>query len=187
MTGEPWSAASFASVMPVDEDGRRRDPPEPQPRRERLARRARVDDPLGPQPLERADRLPVVPELGVVVVLDDPARSPVGPVDERGPAIGRQHATGRVLVRGRDEHRVDVRGVQPVDEDPRVVDRDRDDRQPALDDRAAVLGVRRVLDGHPPGATRAASARAISPRPWMNPVDTTTVSGATAIPRTRLR
>ena len=36
-------------------------------------------------------------------------------------------------------------------------------------------------------APRAASACAMRPRPWMNPVDTTTVSGATAIPRTRLR
>ena len=52
-------------------DGSDDRPPEPQRGRERLARRARVDDVLGVEALEGADRGTVVAVLRVVVVLDD--------------------------------------------------------------------------------------------------------------------
>jgi hypothetical protein len=54
----------------VDEPGGDDEPAEPERGRERLARRAGVDDPLGLQPLQRADRRPVVAVLGVIVVFD---------------------------------------------------------------------------------------------------------------------
>ena len=104
------------------------------------------------------------------------SRSPVGPVDERGPPLRRQHAAGRVLVGRRHEHGVDVRGVEPVDQDAGVVDRDRDDRQPALDDDRAVLGVRRVLDGQP-RAPRARQRPRDEPEALGEPGATTTTAG----------
>ena len=55
------------------------------------------------QALDRADRLAVVAELGVVVVLDDQRAGPRRPVHEGRPAVGREHAARRVLVGGRDD------------------------------------------------------------------------------------
>ena len=53
------------------EQPRRHDEPaEPKRRRQRLARRAGVDHPIGLEPLDCADRRAVVAVLGVVVVLD---------------------------------------------------------------------------------------------------------------------
>jgi hypothetical protein len=49
----------------------------------RLADRADGDHPVCCQTLERAHRLAVVPELGVVLVLDDVAVALGGPVDQR--------------------------------------------------------------------------------------------------------
>ena len=108
--------------------------------------------------LERADRLPVVAELGVVVVLDDQPVRAVGPGHERGPTLRRQHAAGRVLVGGGHEHRVDVRARRAGRPDPRLVDRDPDDLEAApLDDRRRYSGsdgsstaIRRA----PPGGQR---------------------------------
>jgi len=49
------------------------------------------DHPVGRESLNGADRIPVVAELGVVVVLDDNRTAPGGPVDERQPALGRKN------------------------------------------------------------------------------------------------
>ena len=63
-------------------------PAEPKTRSERLAGTPRVHDAVGRQPLDRADRLAVVAELGVVVVLDDRPAPALGPRDEGGPPLG---------------------------------------------------------------------------------------------------
>jgi len=85
----------------VRERGRADDPAEPQRRRERLADRSERRDAFRAQPLERADRLAVVAELGVVVVLDQPCVVLGRPRHERLAALGREQSAGRRLVRGR--------------------------------------------------------------------------------------
>ena len=55
-------------------DGGHDEPAQPECRRQRLADRADRDHPVRRQTLHRADRLAVVAELGVVVVLDDDSR-----------------------------------------------------------------------------------------------------------------
>jgi len=59
---------------------------------------ARVDDPAWRQALDGADRLPVVSELPVVVVLDDQTCGVAGPVGEPGPARRIERRAGRVLM-----------------------------------------------------------------------------------------
>ena len=59
-------------------------PAEPQRGRERLARRAGVDDAVGVEPLERADGGAVVAVLGVVVVLDRDRVVLAQPGEQRG-------------------------------------------------------------------------------------------------------
>ena len=71
--------------------------------RERLARGPGVHDPVRRERLQRADRVPVVPELAVVVVLDTSAPV-VAP--RAGPPLGRQHAAERELVRRGQQQRV---------------------------------------------------------------------------------
>ena len=83
--------------------------PEPQRRRERLARRAGVDDVLGIEPLQRADGRAVVAVLGVVVVLDRDRVVRAQPRQQRDAPLGCEHDAGRVLMRGRDDHGVHVR------------------------------------------------------------------------------
>src|SRR5688500_13155541 len=52
----------------VNERRRDHEPPKPKPGREDLARRTDIDDAVGAETLDRADRLAVIPKLGVVVV-----------------------------------------------------------------------------------------------------------------------
>ena len=100
----PESTAQRSRAIASASSGGATQPAEPQRRRERLRRRAEVDDAVGREPLQRPDRRAVVAVLGVVVVLDhDPA-----PRQQRPPPLGREHRAGRELVRGRDEHRVGV-------------------------------------------------------------------------------
>jgi hypothetical protein len=139
----------------IDQVGRRHEPAEPQPRREDLARRARVHHALGAEALERPDRLAVVAELGVVVVLDDGPPAALGPVDEGGPPLGRKHRAGRVLVDRGDDHRPGVRGDEPVDPETVVVDGDRPPFEPGGRDRRPVFRIRRVLDRDRPDAPAA--------------------------------
>src|SRR6185312_11391089 len=61
------------------------DPPEAQGGHEGLRDGPDLDDVLGRRALERSDGLAVVPELGVVVVLDDQAGGRLRPAHERVP------------------------------------------------------------------------------------------------------
>ena len=75
-------------------------PAQAQPRREALARRARVHDVVGRQRLHGADGLAVVAELAVVVILDHQPAAGGGPLDEvAAPPRGQGHPE-RELVRG---------------------------------------------------------------------------------------
>ncbi|GIF66197.1 hypothetical protein Ais01nite_42320 [Asanoa ishikariensis] len=87
----------------VDQAGRRDQPADPQPGRQRLARRARVDHPVRVEALQSADRRAVVAVLGVVVVLHHDRVVLPRPTLHRRPGRRRQHATGRPLV-GRSQH-----------------------------------------------------------------------------------
>ncbi len=133
---------------------RRQQPAQAQPGRQHLARRARVHDDVAAQPLDRADRLAVVAELRVVVVLDDQRARPRRPVREGRPAIGRQHPARRVLVGGRDDDAVDVEALQEIDPQAVLVDGDAHRVEAGRGERRPVLGVGRVLDRDHARATR---------------------------------
>ena len=127
--------------------GRGEQPAEPQRRRERLGRGAEIDDAVGREPLQRADRRAVVAVLGVIVVLDhDPA-----PRQQRPSPLGGEYGAGRELVRGRDEHRV---GVQRTGVDAVLVDRHAHDLEPGRADRGPRVVERRILDRDPASAPR---------------------------------
>ncbi len=148
---------------PVGEQLRRRDvgdqvsghhhPAEPQPRRERLAGRAAVDDMLGRQALHGAHRRPVVAVLSVVVVLDHDRAAASRPADRLGPGRRRQHPAGRPLVRRREDQRVGVDQVEGLDLNAVRAHRDADHVQTRgrCEHPGVVVG-RRVLQGYPPGA-----------------------------------
>ena len=129
----------------VDQVHRHAHPADPDPRRERLRRRTEVHDATRVQPLDRADRDPVVAELGVVVVLDDEPVATTRPGDELGPAIGRHHGPRRELVGRRHEHRVPGGLVESVGPQTAVVDRHRLDRQTGSRDGLPRVRLRRGL------------------------------------------
>jgi DNA-binding transcriptional regulator YhcF (GntR family) len=162
------------------------EPAQPQPGREDLARGSAIDEALRGETLERADRLAVVAELCVVVVLDDRRSASGRPADARLATLSAQDGPGRILVRGRDDDRVHVALDQPIDADSVLVDRDRRPRQARRSNRRPILRIGWILDRD---ATRpdARSARAVSARPWANPVATTMSAAPADVPRTRLR
>ena len=86
------SAACLAAIIASVIAGGTIEPAESQARGEDLARRARVHDAVRAEALDRADRLAVVAELGVVVVLDDHGAAPRRPVGEARAAV---RAAGR--------------------------------------------------------------------------------------------
>ena len=75
-----WRSVScLAAATGSTRAGREHHPAEPQTRRQALAGRAHVDDPVGVHALERADGLAVVAELAVVVVLHHVGVAALGP------------------------------------------------------------------------------------------------------------
>ena len=127
---------------------RRRDQPaEAQPGGERLADRAEQHHPLRAEPLEAADRVAVVAELGVVVVLEHQPVHLGGPGDQLGPPPWRQDDPGGVLVGGRDQHHPGGAAAERADVDALVVDRDgQPDGAGRPQQGVGALAVR-VLDG----------------------------------------
>ena len=105
-------------------------PAEPQPRREGLADRPRVRDPLGVESLQRADGRAVVAEVAVVVVLDDqPVHGP-RPVEEFGAPPRGVGDSGRELVGRRRHHRPYPGRPQRPEGEPLLVQRQRYGAQP---------------------------------------------------------
>src|SRR5208282_2282478 len=85
--------------------GGRVEPAQPQPWGEGLARSADVNHGFPVEVLQRADGLPVVSELAVVVIFDNHGTAAAVPFHQSG-AAGRGHyRPERVLVRGSDQHR----------------------------------------------------------------------------------
>ena len=158
-------------------------PAEPQPGRERLARGAGVDHVLGREPLERPDRLAVVAELGVVIVLDQSA--PVArPAEQRRPPLRRStppvgNWCAAVTTTASEPRRSRALDGEAVARRPGAA-RPRGPRRATI---ARYSRVGRVLDGEPPRAAARSAARD-SPRPCANPVQMTTSAGR-PVPRTR--
>ena len=157
------SASWSSSAAPVparacaarDGGGERRrqdEPAEPHRRGERLAGRARVDDALGRQPLQGADRVAVVAVLRVVVVLDEDRVAIARPVQQRRAPRRREHGAGGELVRGRQDHGVDVERAEPLDLQAVGVDRDRHRFEARVERRLGLRRPARVLDGDAPRA-----------------------------------
>ncbi len=108
-----------------------------------------VDDALGREPVDGPDRLPVVPEFGVVVVLEDQPVAAGSPRLERGPALRRHDRSGGEVVRGRDDDRVRGGPCQRLHDEPVVVDRDRIDHETGPLGGPDRVALARVLDGDP--------------------------------------
>jgi hypothetical protein len=98
----------------LEQGVRQEEPAEPQTGCERLAGRAGERDVVRVERLERADRLPVVAQLSVVIVLDHEAGGCTCPGDRGGATLGMQHRTQRELVRGRQENRSRVAVAEQV-------------------------------------------------------------------------
>ena len=161
------------------EPRRREHPAEAHARRQALARRADVEHAVRGESLERADALAA--ELGVVVVLDDQPVAALGPLDQRGAALGAEHGAGRELVRRRHDHHVRAARAERPDVDPVRVDRDRRRLEARLlDDQA--LGV----PARAPRARRARSRwREASGRPARGPGESPCRSGGARDPPRR--
>jgi beta-glucosidase-like glycosyl hydrolase len=89
----------------VDEGRRQRHPRQSQARSQTLTRGSGVNDPVRVERLECADRVPVVPELPVVVVFDDQSTGGSSPLHRYGPAVWRENGTGRELMSRREQRR----------------------------------------------------------------------------------
>src|SRR4051794_1407615 len=123
------------------------EPADAQRGREALRRRARIDDPLGVQALQRADRAAVVAELGVVVVLDD---QPVGlarPREQLGAALGRHDVADGELMGRRGDHDARAAGDEGGDVDALLARRDRDGLQAGAAGERGQQREARVLEG----------------------------------------
>ena len=113
----PQSARSFSSVTASQQLRRHHKPAQPQRRRQRLAGRAGVDDPVGLESLEGADRRSVVAVLGVVVVLDHDRVVRAEPREQGRTPLAGEDGAGRVLVGGGEDDRVDVGPLERLDPD----------------------------------------------------------------------
>jgi len=96
--------------------------------------------------VECSDGSAVIAKIGVVVVLGDDRVAPLGPFEQRGPPLGREHDARRKLMRGCHEHGVRRGGVERSDVDALLVHRHRHGPQAAPRDDLADDGVPRVLD-----------------------------------------
>ena len=152
------SSRRFSRCSASIRSGGHRRPAETQRRADGLRGRAEVDDPIGREALERADRHAVVAELGVVVVLDDQGVAAARPGDELAAPARVERRAGRIRVRGRDQHGADVVSVERGGVEPALVDRDGHRCEPGHRDRIAVRREARILDRH--AANAAAVKRA---------------------------
>ncbi len=136
----------------VNQVRRKDQPAQPEPGRQALARGAGVDDVLGSERLHRADRLPVVTELPVVVVLDDQPAGPAGPLHHHGAPPGGQRHPERELVRRGQQHGVGA--AKLADRRALGIDGQRRQAQPAVGGHVAVRLQAVGLGGQDGGAAR---------------------------------
>jgi hypothetical protein len=129
-----------------DETRGRGDPAEPQRGAERLARRSEVGHVLRRLALQRADRRPVVAQVGVVVVLDDERVGRARPGQQGAPAVAVECRAARERVRRRQQHGAHVLLRELPDVETARVDGDRHGLEPGERQRVAVRREARVLD-----------------------------------------
>ena len=111
-----------------------------------------VDDLVGCQALDRPDGLAVVAVLGVVVVLEDQPVPALRPGHERGTPLRGQDGPGREVVGGREDDGVGIGPGEGLDDDPLVIDRDRNDLEPRCAGRPDGVALARVLHRDPTAA-----------------------------------
>ena len=116
-------------------------------RRMRLADRAEQEDAVRCDPLQRPHRLPVVAELGVVVVLDDPPAVWSRPGDELRVAGRGEHRAGRCLVGRGHDRRLGARRRERGDIQPFSVHGDAEHLHAECTARCRPPTGPRVLDG----------------------------------------
>jgi hypothetical protein len=119
-------------------------PAEAQSRGQALAGRAGVDDVIGGEALHGPDRLAVVAELAVVVVLDDHSPGVAGPLHHPGPPLRSERHPERKLVRRGQQHR--ARGADLVDHGTAAVDRKHRQPQAGAGGHGPVTGLPVGLD-----------------------------------------
>ena len=165
---------------------RREHPPEPQRRREPLRDRADLHDPLGRDALERADRVAVVAELGVVVVLDDQRVLVLGPLEQRRAPLGatarRRSGTGGPGSRRRP--RSPSRAARRRPDRARRRGSGTGSSPGGLGDQT-VLCPARLLDRDPLDSRASAATGTATANPCANPPQMIVCSGSGAAPRTR--
>jgi hypothetical protein len=123
----------------VDQRGRHDEPAEAEARGEALRRGPCVDDLVGAERLHRPDRLAVVPELTVVVVLEHECPGLGRPPDRVPPADRIEDDAERELVGRRQQDRRGIAAL--VDACAAVVDRHRADGEAAVLDDLAMEAV----------------------------------------------
>ena len=138
----------------VQQRGRDGHPAEPQGGREGLGGRARVDDAVRVEALQRPDGGPVVAVLRVVVVLDRDRAVLAQPVHERAAPLGREHDARRVLVRRGEHDRAGAGALERLDHEARAVDRHGHGLEARAPRDRPLLGRARVLDRDPPHPAR---------------------------------
>ena len=130
-------------------------PRQPQAGRQGLAGRAGVHDAVRRHALQRRDRIAVIAILSVVVVFDDQPTPPASPGDQAGATSGAQHRASGVLVGGRENHGIDVRRLELVEDQALGVDANRDNFKPRLHDSLGNPWPGRVFHRDPPSAALA--------------------------------
>lgn len=86
----------------VDQIGRNHEIADPVARQQGLAERAGVENPIGlVEAVERGDRMPLVSEFAVVIILDDPAAVLLRIGEKAEPSRKREDRSDRILVGGR--------------------------------------------------------------------------------------
>ena len=141
----------------VDQIGGEDEPAQPDTGRERLARGPGIHHPLRGERLQRAQRVAVVAELAVVVVLDDQPTGRLRPLDRDPSTPGDQRRADRELV-GRREQR-DVGRCELLDGGAVVVDVDRRKPETARARRAGGGRLDVALDRERPRAAGAGAPR----------------------------
>lgn len=124
-------------------------PPQPQPGCQGIARRAQVYDVFRVEPLQGADRLSVVTEVAVVVVLQNQPARATRPVDRRGPPVGVERYTRREPVGRCQQHGPGPRHpAQVIGPGPGFVHREVRDAQTRFREQPPVHVQCVRLDGH---------------------------------------
>ncbi len=151
----------------VHKVGGHHQPPEPEAGRETFAGCPGVDDVLRLERLHGPDRLAVVAEFAVVVVLDEQPAGPRGPVDGPAPPLGGERAAQRELVGRGQQRRIRPietarwiepgHGPGPGEDSAALVHRQRPGAQPVLGHDA--VQVRKAVRLHGQGRGAPAAQR----------------------------